>query len=634
MAANTPFTRRSVLILMIGSLLGGFMFAIGHHLFYLSLDGRIIHGQDDQEWNIRIGTGLAFLVKLCLATAVGVSYTQLLWSILKEKAVKLQTIDSLFSLPHNATQFFCLEIWHKASILVPIAAFLWLLPLIAIVTPGTLTVITAPRPQVNMTTMTKPTLNFTIKDTFVHFSPQGANTYGGPSNAFARLISTVLSQGRIQPFSTPSPNIEYDLNFYAPSVSCEPMGGSEAFQKRFNNMLGNDTVGDHVTFMAFVPIQPFNPQGIRDSVEDQIFNGFNESNIPTRDSPVYVDYASVDHARLLFFAYANDSRVSAAQSTWQCGFFNSSYQTTVRFDDNKQSIKIHNITHQNGILGSAGETTTGAIDVEQLFVGAYVKGFTSPFIGRVEYSHHGSSAQVFTTVFSTVLMQSRELNSGQPGSQPLEAYEHSIIGNISMAEAIEQLSHNISLSLFSDPHFLSQDKNLPTIPLRSWGPQLQYTYNPRNVYIAYGLGIAVTIFAVSLGLVAIFRSSLTYGASFSTILRTTRAAGLDHLVTPAESTGAEPLSEQLAQRRLRFQLRDDSYGAIKGAMAFQIADEPNSLSSQPTHSQRAGLDAHYGMPSKRLDGINTSHSSFANSGNNGYGRDSLSVCYHSQSRPR
>lgn len=74
---------------MMGALLAGVLFAVGHHLFYQVLAGKTARtatrfsflGLDisRQEASIAIGTALAFLTKGCLVYAVVAAYIQAFW---------------------------------------------------------------------------------------------------------------------------------------------------------------------------------------------------------------------------------------------------------------------------------------------------------------------------------------------------------------------------------------------------------------------------------------------------------------------------------------------------------------------------------------------------------------------------
>lgn len=58
---------------------------------------------------------------------------------------------------------------------------------------------------------------------------------------------------------------------------------------------------------------------------------------------------------------------------------------------------------------------------------------------------------------------------------------------------------------------------------------------------------------VVVGFVCIWVSSLSFGSSFSTILRTTRNPELDALLENDENRGAEPLPKGIARSKLGFQ---------------------------------------------------------------------------------
>lgn len=110
---------------MTGSLVLGVALAIGHHLFYDYLNNRIVQNQNQQEWFLRIGTGVAFLTRALLSAAVGIAYTQILWRTLRSKSVTIQGINSMFGVPHNAWDFTTSELWTAAPALTVIAAIAW-----------------------------------------------------------------------------------------------------------------------------------------------------------------------------------------------------------------------------------------------------------------------------------------------------------------------------------------------------------------------------------------------------------------------------------------------------------------------------------------------------------------------------
>lgn len=119
--------------MMISGLLCGVAFALGHHFFYASWDSRIVQSNTEQEWNIRIGTGMAFLVKTCLTAAAGFAYTQLLWATLRSRHATLQGVDAMFGVTTSAWDFLSAELWRKGFGLVLLAGILWCVVIVIIV---------------------------------------------------------------------------------------------------------------------------------------------------------------------------------------------------------------------------------------------------------------------------------------------------------------------------------------------------------------------------------------------------------------------------------------------------------------------------------------------------------------------
>lgn len=111
--------------LMVGCAICGILMAVGHHLFYVSLDKQIVGTQSRQEWNVRIGTGMAFCVKMFLTAAAGIAYTQVLWRTLKAREIKLGGIDAMFDVVNNPLSFLNWQLWKKSFELVVLAGILW-----------------------------------------------------------------------------------------------------------------------------------------------------------------------------------------------------------------------------------------------------------------------------------------------------------------------------------------------------------------------------------------------------------------------------------------------------------------------------------------------------------------------------
>lgn len=96
-------------VIMFMTLISGLFIAVGQHLFYANLHGQEVPNQrwkasgievTSQQLNIALGTALAFIVKMCLVSAVSTSYTQAVWSAAKlcsrKQGMSIAELDAVF----------------------------------------------------------------------------------------------------------------------------------------------------------------------------------------------------------------------------------------------------------------------------------------------------------------------------------------------------------------------------------------------------------------------------------------------------------------------------------------------------------------------------------------------------------
>ena len=96
-----------------------------HHFYYSFLNHQIVGSPSRQQWSIRIGTGLAWTVVAFLKAVAGFAYIQLLFWLLRRKAIPMRDIDALFDLRKaDPGAFLATGVWRKAIILVPFAAII------------------------------------------------------------------------------------------------------------------------------------------------------------------------------------------------------------------------------------------------------------------------------------------------------------------------------------------------------------------------------------------------------------------------------------------------------------------------------------------------------------------------------
>lgn len=110
---------------MIGLLLLGVAVAIGHHLFYRSLNNTETPNDYSQQRNIAYGTTFAFIFKACLIAAVGSTYTQHMWSDFRRNLLKVSTTDSTFAATSSFLALLDLQFLWRCKTNAVIAALAW-----------------------------------------------------------------------------------------------------------------------------------------------------------------------------------------------------------------------------------------------------------------------------------------------------------------------------------------------------------------------------------------------------------------------------------------------------------------------------------------------------------------------------
>ena len=105
--------------------IGGMLAAVGHHLYYASLENTPVHSEDQQVWAIRIGTGLALLARCGMVATIGTVAVQQIWATLRQKPMSIGGIDSMFDVLDNPWSFLNKDLLVHAKRLTLLAAISW-----------------------------------------------------------------------------------------------------------------------------------------------------------------------------------------------------------------------------------------------------------------------------------------------------------------------------------------------------------------------------------------------------------------------------------------------------------------------------------------------------------------------------
>jgi hypothetical protein len=110
---------------MLSCLILGGLLAVSHHFFYDSLDTTIVQTKNKQEWALRFGNAFALATKTALGAAVGIAYTQHIWTTFKRKSITVKGIDAITAAPNDVFALLNGEMWLKNLSGATIAVLLW-----------------------------------------------------------------------------------------------------------------------------------------------------------------------------------------------------------------------------------------------------------------------------------------------------------------------------------------------------------------------------------------------------------------------------------------------------------------------------------------------------------------------------
>ncbi|KAL6249931.1 hypothetical protein RBB50_002232 [Rhinocladiella similis] len=184
------------LLTMIGSLLAGFVLAIVQCIFYWYLSSKTVGSTIPQAWASRIGTALAFLVKLLFATAASTAYIQRQWLALSKTSFKIRRTDSLTGILGNVLLFRDFKLWWTHPLLSCLALVTWyglladdrsgvitdrvlvrLIPLAAIIAPGSLLVTSEARHNTTTVKIPQYAFNYATYGQYDGFDSQTGSAY-------------------------------------------------------------------------------------------------------------------------------------------------------------------------------------------------------------------------------------------------------------------------------------------------------------------------------------------------------------------------------------------------------------------------------------------------------------------------
>lgn len=135
--------------------------ALGHHILYMSLDGREARGQ---QWWLRLGQFISFVAKAAFVLALLMAHQQAAWRSVGQDGYSVNAVDALFGAAHDAAELFNREAWRKSWLVMFLAIYVWASPLVVIFSSATLNVVAETRRQSTECPSIR-TLNFSHDET-------------------------------------------------------------------------------------------------------------------------------------------------------------------------------------------------------------------------------------------------------------------------------------------------------------------------------------------------------------------------------------------------------------------------------------------------------------------------------------
>lgn len=123
---------------MLGGLLFGIAFAVGHHFFYNSLNGKAVsdnestvlgNGLSQQQMSLAGGSAFALLARASLVYAVTVAFVQLFWKdVTDARRTPVATFSRLDNISHATNNLLVLlkvPLWPRYWFLLLVAMTTW-----------------------------------------------------------------------------------------------------------------------------------------------------------------------------------------------------------------------------------------------------------------------------------------------------------------------------------------------------------------------------------------------------------------------------------------------------------------------------------------------------------------------------
>ncbi|KAI9794015.1 MAG: hypothetical protein M1816_006640 [Peltula sp. TS41687] len=499
----------------------GIAFALGHHLYYDRLDGQQNINGDSQEWAIRIGTALSFLAKASLCAAAAMAYKQYSWLRMRNRPITIGGIDSIQGALTDFSALMNGDMLIQSKMTTLLAILIWLIPLSAIVPPAALTVVSVVQHEI---------LERRVPEINWPHLPTQSGGFGYWSNAgqdLFRLTTTTAYGMAALPMTPQYTNYSYTLDFFAPALTCGSI--RPGTQTAFNEVLGG--------YWEAVPTKIH-------AYEAQFIEKWNlrHPNLTVSDPHLF----------------DNELWIRTPNKNITCQTWNVSYTAQIDFQNGLQTIVI---LQQKDLERFVPKSETyqvafGEDPPEAFGYRSWLETIRSLLEGSLTAGGAQMQANITKTkIVQTGLMGCPEMKPAlvlfQAGDEPAPSVHDYYCRNGTLEKAIEDLSRNVTFSLFGYANGLLPSNETSPRPITKAFRANIYAYSGKILLASYGAGVFLTLLILVLGVHAMITNGAVHNSDFSGIMCATRNPDFDRIAR-GWCLAAEPVGKEVKRVKVQF----------------------------------------------------------------------------------
>ncbi|OQV00592.1 hypothetical protein CLAIMM_06069 [Cladophialophora immunda] len=531
-------------IVMFLCFLGAVTFAVGHHVLNLKLQGRAVAEVSvDQQWVSRAGNALAYLVKVLLVLADGIAYFQCVWHHARGRPTKLSQFDSMFGALDNVLEFRHLSFWFRRPLLLLGVVVVWLIPLAAIITPGTISVVSASETEPTTITVQQREYGKTSYGAAVE-ADNGTVFYGGARSYLKGPTLAMLAETEILSVGTFPTNLTWSMGFFGPAISCSTAGAEVTaqltkiilpYQQRNQTSLMYDT---------WIPRPVASPNS---TLVDGMLVLDDDKNSNLR----ILDQTSPDAARI-YYSLAPDATTQATMANpiyvIECALYNASWHLDFDVRSTGEQNLTPSLRFENWMPGwsSIKPALTASTETNVILdYAGLMETFGAITSGHLDYPNDPSLPFEQTSL----ALETSPVLFHDAFPDPFDD-----AAMITLQRTFETMFQNMTLSARyavlprQDLRDDASDWTFATVTATSTFARNVYAYDSRDLVVAYALAVGSSAVCILLAMLAVARTGAVYSNSFSTAVRVSRGQHrLDAVVQDDhDRSGAQPLPRRIA----------------------------------------------------------------------------------------